>query len=81
MVEEPALDRVVKSPDRSQASAAGAACSVGTGDPQQAQKIALAERLIDGDFSADEQPEGDLFVSLFQDLSQALAKHKTEEEI
>jgi hypothetical protein len=41
----------------------------------------LIERLIDGDFSAEEQPDGHLFIYLFEDLCLYLAKGKATEEI
>ena len=57
-----------------------AACS-GFDEAQDAGKVALIGRLIDGDFDAQEQPDGALFVYLFQDLCLALAQNKATEEI
>ena len=79
MVDEPALDRIVGSRDRSQLPAVRAACS-GL-ETERAKKLALAERLIDGEFTAEEQPDAPLFVYLFQDVCRAVARHKTTEEI
>jgi hypothetical protein len=79
VADDPIFDRIVKSRDRSQATTLHAACS---GDEAtKARKIALIERLIDGDFGAEEQPDGHLFVYLFQDLCLALAQSKATEEI
>lgn len=83
MVDDPALDRVVKSRDSAQLPFVSAACS-GL-EPNKGQKLALAERLINGDFAGEEAPDGHLFLHLFEDVCRAVAgdkqKHWTAAEI
>jgi hypothetical protein len=81
MTDEPALRSIVKSRDQAKLKEVLAACPQIQSDRQRDAKLTCLQRLIDGDFTAEEQDDGALFVYVFFDICQAYAQQKTTREI
>jgi hypothetical protein len=81
MTDEPALRLIVKSRGQAKLKEVLAACPQLESDRQRDAKLACLQRLIDGDFTAEEQTDGALFIYVFFDICQACAQCKTTREI
>ena len=81
MTDEPALRRIVKSHDQAKFDEVLAICPQLATDRHRNAKLGCLRRLIDGDFTAEEQADGHHFIYLFFDICQACGQHKTTQEI
>jgi len=85
MTDEPALRLIVRSHEQAKVAEVLAKCPRLRGDVVPGRNLdavlGCLPRLIDGDFTSDEQADGNFFIDLFYEICGAYAQHRTTQEI